>query len=117
VQYDRPALASPYRVMLLVASTAHWYAADPGDRERALDDLRALFERADGAGARLIGSFDDDLFATGQPLALPYTIYVLYEVDDLDVIVQLVHSVRSSALGRMLRLEARIGRRLFLLSA
>ena len=65
-------------------------------------------------GARLVASFDDDLFATGQPSSLPYSIYALYDVDDLTVIVTMVHELRVE-LGQMLRLEARIGRPLFLL--
>lgn len=114
MEYASPTFAPPYRVLVLAASTDGWYAAPAPDRERALDELAALFERADAAGARLVGSFDDDLFATGQPASLPYSIYALYDVDDLAVIVRMVHDLRS-ALGHMLRLEARIGRPLFLL--
>jgi hypothetical protein len=101
---------------VLVASTAGWYSASTERRAGALEGLRSLFERAEERGARLVGSFDDDLFVTGQPASLPYSIYVLYDVDDLEAIVTLVHELRASELGALLRLEARIGRRLFLLS-
>jgi hypothetical protein len=77
--------------------------------------LSAVLRAAEERGARLVGSVDDDLLVTGQPASLPYSIYVLYDVDNLDTIVQLVHDVRSSELGGMFRLEARIGRPLFLL--
>lgn len=114
MEYADPSFAPPYRVLLLAASTDGWYAAAAADRERALDVLAALLERAETSGARLIGSFDDDLFVTGQPASLPYSIYALYDVDDLGVIVGMVHELRSE-LGHVLRLEARVGRRLFLL--
>ena len=100
---------------MLVASTAGWYAASGEERGRVLDLLSGLLRAAEDRGARLVGSMDDDLLATGQPSSLPYSIYILYDVDDLEVIVRLVHDLRSSELGRMFRMEARIGRKLFLL--
>jgi len=115
MEYAPPAFDPPYRVLVLMASTDGWYAAPPDVREGALAQLSALFERAESRGARLVGSFDDDLFATGQPLSLPYSIYVLYDVDDLGVIVELAHELRSSELTHWFRLEARVGRKLFLL--
>lgn len=115
MEYSTPAFEPPYRVLVLAASTEGWYQAPAEERGRALDSLARLLGRARADGARLVGSFDDDLFATGQPLSLPYSIFVLYEVDDLAVIVRLVHELRTSELGRMLRMEARVGRSLFLL--
>jgi hypothetical protein len=115
VEYTPPSFEPPYRVLLLAAATDGWYTAAPDEREAALDAFAALFDRAHADGARLVGSFDDDLFATGQPLSLPYSIFVIYDVDDLGVIVRLANELRRSGLGRMFRLEARIGRRLFLL--
>lgn len=116
MEYAPPDFEPPYRVLLLVASTTGWYGATASERERSLDGLGALFEQAHEEGARLVGSFDDDLFATGQPTSLPYSIYALYDVDDLGVIVRLAHALRMSDLGRVFRCEARIGRRLFLLA-
>lgn len=114
VEYQAPEFAPPYRVLVLVASTEGWYRAAADERQRALKALAELFRRVTANGARLLASFDDDLFATGQPSSLPYSIYALYDVDDLGVIVTMVHELRLE-LGQMLRLEARIGRPLFLL--
>lgn len=115
MEYDPPVLGPPFRVLLLAASTEGWYQSSTNERSEALDQFAELLSEARERGARLVGSFDDDLFATGQPLSLPYSIYAIYDVDDLAPIVALTHEVRSSELGRMLRLEARIGRPLFLL--
>ncbi len=113
--YTAPSFEPPFRVLVLVASTAGWYAASGEERGRVLDLLSGLLRAAEDRGARLVGSMDDDLLSTGQPSSLPYSIYILYDIDDLEVIVRLVHDLRSSELGQMLRMEARIGRRLFLL--
>jgi hypothetical protein len=115
VDYTTPTFEPPYRVLVLAASTAGWYAASNEDRASALDLFAGLLDRAATDGAGLVGSFDDDLFATGQPLSLPYSIYALYDVDDLAVIVRMVHDLRTSTLGHMLRLEVRVGRPLFVL--
>ena len=115
MEYVAPTFEPPYRVLVLVASTEGWYAAAEDARVRALEPFAALFQHAEADGARLVGSFDDDLFATGQPLSLPYSIYALYDVDDLAVIVRMAHELRSSELAQLFRLEARVGRALFLL--
>jgi hypothetical protein len=115
MEHAPPAFEPPYRVLVLMASTAGWYAASTDVRKRALEQLRTWFARVEAKGARLVGSFDDDLFATGQPLSLPYSIYALYDVDDLGVIVESTHELRSSELTHWFRLEARVGRKLFLL--
>jgi len=114
--YTAPSFEPPFRVLVLMASTAGWYAATSEDRGRALERMAELLRVFETRGARLVGSMDDDVFATGQPSSLPYSIYVLYDVDDLDIIVRMVHELRSSELGRLLRMEARIGRPLFLLA-
>ncbi|MCZ7589975.1 MAG: hypothetical protein M5U27_14190 [Gaiella sp.] len=115
MEYPPPEFGPPFRVLVLIAATDGWYEAAPDVRASAIDELGAVLRRADQDGARLLSSFDDDLFLTGQPAPLPYTIFVLYDVDDLTVVVSLVHRLRSSTLSRYLRLEARVGRRLFVL--
>ena len=115
MEYPQPDFEPPYRVLVLIASTDGWYEATPGERDVATDELGSVLREAETQGARLVASFDDDLFLTGQPAPLPYTIFVLYDVDELGVVVQLVHRLRTSTLSRYLRLEARVGRRLFVL--
>lgn len=115
MEYAEPDFDPPYRVLVLVASTDGWYEATPEERDKATDELRKILREVEDSGARMLASFDDDLFLTGQPAPLPYTIFVLYDVDDLAVIVRLVHRLRMSDTARYLRLEARVGRPLFVL--
>jgi hypothetical protein len=114
VEYAEPDFEPPFRVLVLIAATDGWFAATTEERNEATDQLAAVLESA-REGARLLASFDDDLFLTGQPAPLPYTIFALYDVDDLSVVVRLVHRLRTSPLARFLRLEARVGRPLFVL--
>jgi hypothetical protein len=121
VEYVPPAFEPPYRVLLLVAAGPGWYqAADTAERERILRRFQDFFDGWAAAGARLVGSFDDDYFVVGQPSSLGWSIFVLYEVPSLDVIAERINSVREEVdgvrLDRCFRMEARVGRNLFLLS-
>ena len=115
MEYAEPDFDPPYRVLVLIAATDGWFAATTEERNDATDQLATVLESAGADGARLLASFDDDLFLTGQPAPLPYSIFALYDVDDLAVVVRLVHGLRTSPLARFLRLEARVGRPLFVL--
>lgn len=111
-----PDAGPPYRVLVQLASMPGWYDLDADARGPAVDGLRAALDGVVAAGARLVASFDDDLLVTGQPATVLYSIQILYDVDDLAPIVGLVHRIRTT-LGRYFRVEARIGRHLFLLDA
>ena len=104
MEYPEPGFDPPYRVMLLIAATEGWFVADRAEREAATDELARLLSETEERGARLLASFDDDLFLSGQPAPLPYTIHILYDVDDLALVVGLVHRLRTSSLARFLRL-------------
>jgi hypothetical protein len=115
VEYPAPDFDPPYRVLVLIASTDGWYAATPSERDSATDELGRILRDPEAQGGPPVVSFDDDLFVTEEPAPLPYSIFVLYDVDDLGIVVGLVHRLRTSPLSRFLRLEARIGRPLFVL--
>jgi hypothetical protein len=119
VPYERPNLEPPYRVLLLAAATDGWYGATAAERERLLGRLAAWFDAWTERGARLLASFDDDLFMVGQPAPLAYSVYVVYELDDLALVPRTLGELREEVDGIRLdaafRMEARVGRRLFLL--
>jgi hypothetical protein len=121
MQYEPPAFEPPFRIMLLAAATDGWYAArDESARERLLRALTAWVRGWEDDGATLLASFDDDLFMVGQPAPIAYSIYVLYEVDELGLVVRRLAALRDERDGVRLdaafRVEARVGRPLFLLS-
>ena len=120
MEYVPPDFRPPYRVMLFAAAAQGWYqAADDAERQRIVARLNAFFDEWRARGARLLYSFDDDYFVTGQPSSLDYSIYVQYEVDSLDVVAAMIQQVREEVdgirLDRSFRMEARVGRPLFLL--
>jgi hypothetical protein len=120
VTYVAPSFEPPYRALLLVAAGDGWYQAeDAAARERVLARLQAFFDGWAAGGATLLGSFDDDYFVVGQPSSLGWSIFVLYEVPSLELVVERINSTREEVdgarLDRAFRMEVRVGRNLFLL--
>jgi len=96
-----------------------WYVE--GDEERmqkVLPAMKALLDSWEELGANLLSSFDDDFFVVGPPASADYSIYLIYDVPSLDIVVNMLQLVRGYVgdvrLDRYLRFEARIGRPLFL---
>ena len=119
MKYVHPEPGRPYRVLVLISATRGWYEAPTEEREQlALPRFSAWLARWDALGARLLSSFDDDLFMAGEPTGGETSIYLCYEVPSLDIVPTLMHEVREEVdgrrLDRWLRFEARAGRGLFL---
>ncbi len=78
----------------------------------AFDDLRGRF------GVEVLGTLDDDELMVGASSAWPWTAYILADVPDLAAVRAVCNIVRETRVGkarlwRYLRIEARVGRRLF----
>jgi hypothetical protein len=116
--YVPPSFAPPYRVLLMSAATEGWFQRpDNSMRELVVARMRRFFREWEERGATLLASVDDDYFLVGQPTSLEYTIFVIYEVPSLDLVADLIQSVREEVdgvrLDRYFRFEARVGRQLF----
>jgi hypothetical protein len=116
--YVPPTFAPPYRVLLMSAATDGWFQRpDNSMRELVVARMRRFFREWEERGATLLASVDDDYFLVGQPTSLEYTIFLIYEVPSLDIVADLIASVREDVdgvrLDRYFRFEARVGRQLF----
>jgi hypothetical protein len=98
----------------------YYTASNEARTDQILPAMKGLLDGWESFGARLIGSFDDDLFVVGPPASVDFSIYMLFEVESLDVLVRMLHQVRESTAGvrldEYIRFEARVGRPLFLAS-
>jgi hypothetical protein len=78
----------------------------------AFADLRGRF------GVQVLGTLDDDELMVGPSPTWPWTAYILADVPDLAAATAVCNIVRETPVGehrlwRYLRIEARVGRRLF----
>lgn len=121
-QYVPPDVSPPYRTIVLAAATHGWYQASDDEREqRILPRFAALFDEWRSLGAELIASVDDDLGTAGQPNALGFSIFIVMNVPSVEALAQMIQRLRVTVdgvrLDRYFRVDARLGRPLFLLDS
>lgn len=79
--------------------------------EAAYADLQGRF------GVTVLGTFDDDLLQCGPRDGFPFISYILAEVPDVEAAMKIANVVRTpfgeGRLAQYLKVEARIGHRLF----
>ena len=105
----------PLRIMINAAATAAWY--DIHDEPVRSDVIQRLMEVCrkwrQMKGVRFIASFDDDLFMVGDPRGFQkWSIYILFEVLNLDSVVAMVDDFRQGdcKLHTYFTLQATLGR-------
>ena len=106
------------RAILLGAMTPAWYdIATDDERARVIGRFHKLMDEWLELGARVVGTLDDDLFMVGEPRS--FTFYLIFDVDDPDVVVDMIQRLREPVDGirmdRYARFEAHVGRPFFLL--
>lgn len=79
---------------------------------KAFEDLSGRF------GLRVLGTMDDDELMVGPSAAWPWTAYILADAPSLAAVTGVCNILRETEVGggrlwRYLRVEARVGRRLF----
>lgn len=120
VDFKRPKVPSPLRVVILGAATEGWYQASAEDRrDRILPRIKGMFAEWQDLGARVLATMDDDLFMVGQPTGQGWSWYLVFDVPDAGTVAAMIDAARAEVNGvrldRCIRLEARIGRPFFLL--
>lgn len=115
-----PRVSGSLRVLFLGAMTnAYYEASEEEQRERILPRFKQLTEEWQALGAVTLATLDDDLLMVGQPMSTGYTFFLLFEVERLETIVEMIQRIREPVDGvRMnmyVRFEARVGRPFFLL--
>ncbi|HST39252.1 MAG TPA: hypothetical protein VLK58_07075 [Conexibacter sp.] len=107
------------RVLLCFGVTQAFFDADAETRTavgqtivRAYDDLGGRF------GLTVLGTMDDDDLQVGASTTYPWTAYVLADAPDLEAVKQVTNVLREFEVGadrlwKYMKVEARVGRRLF----
>jgi hypothetical protein len=106
------------RILLLGAMTSAYYDADTEEeRSGVVRRFRELAEEWRELGARVVGTFDDDLFMVGEPSSTRFTFYLLFEADDFSIAADMLQRFREPVNGirmdRYVRFEVHLGRPFF----
>jgi len=108
------------RAILLGTMNAAFYdIVSDDERSRVIARFGQMMEEWLALGARVVATLDDDLFMVGQPAASISTFYLMFDIDDPQVVVEMIQRIREPVDGirmdRYVRFEARVGRPFFLL--
>jgi hypothetical protein len=110
----------PKRAILLGAMTSAYYDIVADDERAAvIDRFAKLMDEWRALGARVVATLDDDLFMVGEPGPSRSTFYLMFDIDDPQVVVEMIQRTRERVEGirmdRYARFEAHVGRPFFLL--
>jgi hypothetical protein len=115
-----PRMSGSLRVLFLGAMTSAWYeAGEEARREQVLPRFKQLTQEWLDLGATPLATLDDDLLMVGQPVSTGYTFFLMFEIERLETVVEMIQRLREPVDGVRMdtyaRFEARVGRPFFLL--
>jgi hypothetical protein len=115
-----PRMSGSLRVLFLGAMTSAWYeAGEEARREQVLPRFKQLTQEWLDLGATPLATLDDDLLMVGQPVSTGYTFFLMFEIERLETVVEMIQRIREPVDGVRMdtyaRFEARVGRPFFLL--
>ena len=107
------------RVLFCMGVTQNFFEEDPATLPARAKAVGEAFADLGGRfGIRVLGTMDDDELMVGHSPAWPWTAYILADAPDLDSVASVCNIVREAEVGesrlwRYMRIEARVGRKLF----
>ena len=100
------------RALLLGAMTSAYYEiARDDERASVIARFGTLMEEWRDLGAQVVATLDDDLFMVGEPAASRFTFYLMFDVDDPQVVVDMIQRIRESVDGIRMDRYVRVERR------
>lgn len=107
------------RVMFCIGVRAPFFAAGQQEREQVISTIQSAFDDLHGTfGLTVLGTMDDDELMVGPSDTYPWTAYILADAPDHAAVTGLCNQLRTVTVGdvqlwKYLKIEARVGRRLF----
>jgi hypothetical protein len=107
------------RVLFCIGVTAAFFEEEAARLPEIIPAITEAFDNLHGRfGIEVLGTMDDDQVMVGQSSDYPWTAYILADAPTLDAVTAVCNIIREHAVGghrlwRYLRIEARVGRRLF----
>jgi hypothetical protein len=107
------------RVLFCVGVTQTFFEQDPALLPTLIDAITKAFSDLKGRfGVTVLGTIDDDELMVGHSWSWPWTCYILADCPDLESVTKVCNIVRETEvngarLWKYLKIEARVGRRLF----
>jgi len=108
-------MPKPHRVLVLGGGLSAFFEASEDEKANVfLPAFRRLLANWEDLGARVVASFCDDVLQVGPAEPGAWAWYLIFDVDDLDVVAAMTGAVREPIggvrLDRYVRFEVRVGR-------
>jgi hypothetical protein len=116
---DPNAQTQMLRVLFCIGVTQTFFDEDSAKVKAILEAIETAFSNLSGRfGLQVLGTIDDDQSMVGSSPNWPWTCYILADAPNLEAVHGVCNLLRESEierarLWRYLKIEARIGRRLF----
>jgi hypothetical protein len=110
---------SDLRVLFCMGITQSFFDEDPSRIGPIIESVKTAFADLGGRfGIRVLGTLDDDELMVGSSPTWPWTAYILADAPNLEAVTAVCNLVRESEvegarLWKYMKIEARVGRRLF----
>jgi hypothetical protein len=107
------------RVLFCFGVTQNFFEEDPATLPMRIEAISTAFADLSGRfGLNVLGTMDDDELMVGPSGGWPWTAYILADAPNLEAVTAVCNIVREAEVGesrvwRYMRIEARVGRRLF----
>jgi hypothetical protein len=107
------------RVLFCIGVLPDFFGAGAEEQQALLAGIPSAFDDLSGRfGVTVLGTFDDDELMVGPSFNWPWTAYILADAPDIESVIAVCNLVRTTPIGdnrlwKYMRIEARVGRRLF----
>lgn len=107
------------RALVCLGISPDFFSAEPEVQGQLFQAIPKAFSDLGGRfGVRVLGTMDDDELMVGPSEGWPWTCYILLDAPDHSAVASICNIVRETEVGdwklwRFMRVEARVGRRLF----
>jgi hypothetical protein len=115
----RESESTALRVLFCIGVSQSFFDEEGKRIPELVPAIQAAFADLGGRfGVTVLGTMDDDETMVGPSTSFPWTAYILADVPDHETVTKLCNVVRETEIGphrlwRYMRIEARVGRRLF----
>lgn len=116
---DRQTNSKPIRVLFCIGVSEVFFEQASNTTPQVIEAITEAFDDLKGKfGVEVLGTIDDDELMVGPSTSWPWTSYILADAPDLEAVTAVCNLLRETSVGehrlwRYLRIEARVGRRLF----
>jgi hypothetical protein len=107
------------RVLFCIGVSQTFFEEEAGRLPELIPAIKEAFDDLHGRfGIDVIGTIDDDELMVGPSPSWPWTAYILADAPSLEAVAAVCNLVRETSVGphrlwRYMRIEARVGRKLF----